>query len=132
MLPLNHLPEIVLDQLTSQQQNFAKVLLENKKNVFLTGTAGVGKSFLLNYLVQELQKLYSGKDEVYVAASTGIAASHINGTTIHSFAGIQLGTGTVEEICNRMHPDARRRWLQVRVPIIDEISIQFHAPTIKL
>jgi hypothetical protein len=68
-------------------------------NVFLTGAAGVGKSYLLNYLICGLRKKFgetssngvmgnksSTDPKVVVAASTGIAATHINGVTIHSWA----------------------------------------------
>lgn len=49
-------------------------------NVFITGGGGVGKSFIVNYIVSELQS--SGKT-VLITASTGKAATLINGVTCH-------------------------------------------------
>lgn len=65
-------------------------------NVFLTGGAGTGKSYLLKCIVQEMVHLH-GKQAVFVTATTGIAAVHIGGTTVHQFAGIRAGD-TVAEI----------------------------------
>ena len=56
---------------------------------FLTGGAGTGKSFTLDFVVRALQRMH-GAQNVFVAASTGIAACHIGGTTLHSFAGVGL------------------------------------------
>ncbi|ORX89532.1 hypothetical protein K493DRAFT_67393 [Basidiobolus meristosporus CBS 931.73] len=56
-------------------------------NVFLTGSAGVGKSFLLRYLIEKLRE--EGKN-VAVTAPTGIAAFHIGGHTVHHFAGLPV------------------------------------------
>lgn len=50
------------------------------RNVFITGSAGVGKSFLLNEILKSLKQL-----KVYVTASTGVAACNIGGTTFHRF-----------------------------------------------
>lgn len=47
-----------------------------------SGSAGTGKSFLLQRLLGSLQP-----DTTFITASTGIAASHIGGSTLHSFAG---------------------------------------------
>ena len=58
------------------------------QNVFLTGAAGVGKSYLLRYVIQELEAAWPGAGQVPVVAPTGIAASHVQGVTIHSWAGI--------------------------------------------
>ena len=52
------------------------------RNVFITGSAGVGKSFLLNEILKSLKHL-----KVYVTASTGVAACNIRGTTFHRFVG---------------------------------------------
>jgi ATP-dependent DNA helicase PIF1 len=83
-------PEIALSDLNAEQQDAATHILAGS-NVFLTGSAGTGKTFLLRYVIQELEKRHSGPGEVAVTAPTGIAAINIGGQTIHSFAGIGLG-----------------------------------------
>ena len=54
-------------------------------NVFITGSAGTGKSFLLKKIVGSLPPR-----STVVSASTGIAASHVGGITLHSFAGMTI------------------------------------------
>ncbi len=66
-------------------QNEALNLLKMGKNVFLTGAAGSGKTYLLN---QYIRYLKTNHVKVAVTASTGIAATHLQGTTIHSWSGI--------------------------------------------
>jgi hypothetical protein len=58
-------------------------------NVFYTGGAGTGKSTLLTVLIGKLAKEH-GSRAVYVAATTGLAACAVGGTTLHQFAGISV------------------------------------------
>ncbi|MCW8821578.1 MAG: AAA family ATPase, partial [Sulfurovum sp.] len=64
------------------KQNTALDILKSGKNVFITGSAGTGKTYLLDLYTQYLKER-----RVYptVVAPTGIAASHLGGQTIHSF-----------------------------------------------
>ena len=80
-----------------------------------------GKSFLLKEIIKQLKVSYR-KEEIAVTASTGIAACNINGTTLHSFAGIGLGEGTHEMLMKRIRQNKRTadRWATVKVLIIDE------------
>ena len=55
--------------------------------VFLTGRAGSGKTHVLN---QYINYLHKNNIPVGITASTGIAATHLNGTTIHSWSGIGI------------------------------------------
>jgi hypothetical protein len=57
------------------------------RNVFYTGGAGTGKSTLLTVLITRLIALHGAKS-VFVAATTGLAACAVGGTTVHQFAGI--------------------------------------------
>lgn len=54
-------------------------ILQSGANVFLTGSAGTGKTFLLNQFIDYLKKK---KIKVGVTASTGLAATHLGGRTI--------------------------------------------------
>jgi type II secretory ATPase GspE/PulE/Tfp pilus assembly ATPase PilB-like protein len=67
------------------KQKEALAILEAGHNVLLTGPAGSGKTFLLNQYIAYLKKKNIG---VAITASTGIAATHIGGRTIHSWSGI--------------------------------------------
>ena len=76
-------------ELTDTQQDILKTCCETATNVFFTGCAGTGKSFLLKRIISQLYKIH-GKDSVYITATTGLAACAINGVTIHQFAGIMV------------------------------------------
>jgi ATP-dependent exoDNAse (exonuclease V) alpha subunit len=95
-------------------------------NVFLTGAAGSGKTWVLNECIEKLTE--SGKD-VAVTATTGIAATHINGSTIHSWSRIMIRDASdladddvIEHIVER-DKHARKNILRCDVLIIDEISM---------
>ena len=57
------------------------------QNVFISGPAGVGKSFLLTRIIEELRLREA---RFRVAASTGVAALYVGGCTIHSLLGTQI------------------------------------------
>ena len=63
---------------------------------FLYGPAGTGKSFIIFYFLAKLQLMGVDKEEIAVTSTTGISASLIGGTTLHSFAGIGLGNKNFE------------------------------------
>ncbi|XP_005050364.1 PREDICTED: ATP-dependent DNA helicase PIF1, partial [Ficedula albicollis] len=89
------------------------------KSVFFTGSAGTGKSFLLKRIVGSLPP-----NITYATASTGVAACHIGGTTLHAFAGIGSGKAPLEQ-CIQLaeRPGVRQHWLACQHLIIDEISM---------
>jgi len=66
------------------KQKDALKILKAGKNVYLTGAAGSGKTYALNEYISYLK---NRGVPVAVTASTGIAATHIGGTTIHSWSG---------------------------------------------
>jgi hypothetical protein len=75
-----------------------------------------GKSFLLNLLIDK----YNGPG-VFVTASTGLAAVNIGGTTLHSFAGVGLGTDKVADLIKTVGAGAAaKRWRECKLLIIDE------------
>ncbi|XP_062353528.1 ATP-dependent DNA helicase PIF1 [Cinclus cinclus] len=81
--------------------------------------AGTGKSFLLKRIVGSLPP-----NITYATASTGVAACHIGGTTLHAFAGIGSGKAPLEQ-CIQLaeRPGVRQHWLACQHLIIDEISM---------
>ncbi|HLD70533.1 MAG TPA: AAA family ATPase, partial [Negativicutes bacterium] len=75
-------------------QDQALYILESGQNVYLTGAAGSGKTYVLNKFISELKKRKVG---VGVTASTGIAATHLGGITIHSWAGMGIARDASKE-----------------------------------
>ena len=73
-------------KLNSEQQK-AIELIEKGENVFLTGAAGTGKSFLLKYIIHKFNDAHTR-----VCAPTGRAAVNIGGTTIHRLLNLSLST----------------------------------------
>ncbi|WP_352287235.1 AAA family ATPase [Psychrobacter sp. GW64-MNA-CIBAN-0177] len=112
------------------RQSSALDILKTGQNVFLTGSAGSGKTYTLN---QYIDYLRARRVPVAVTASTGIAATHMNGTTIHSWSGI----GIKDELTDRdLSNLSRKQFLADRlkdtaVLIIDEISM-LHAKQLNL
>ncbi len=103
-------------------QHEALDILKMGKNVFLTGPAGSGKTFVLNSYIQYLK---SHGVDVAVTASTGIAATHLGGQTIHSWSGLGVkGLLTDYDIENMMEKAyLYKRFQRTKVLIIDEISM---------
>ncbi|XP_018422104.1 PREDICTED: ATP-dependent DNA helicase PIF1 [Nanorana parkeri] len=103
----------------STEQSLVLSTVLGGKNVFFTGSAGTGKSYLLKRIIGALPP-----KSTYATASTGVAACHIGGTTLHAFAGIGSGKAPLEqciELANR--PGVRQHWTSCRHLIIDEISM---------
>lgn len=103
-------------------QEQALCLLKSGRNVFLTGSAGTGKTYVLNQYIQYLKER---KVPVAVTASTGIAASHMNGMTIHSWAGIgikdQLSKSQINSLKSKKY--LKKHLEETAVLILDEISM---------
>lgn len=103
-------------------QQEALRILKTGANVFLTGAAGSGKTYLLNEYIRFLK---SRNVAVGITASTGIAATHMGGLTIHAWAGIGIAR-TAGDIDIRLMAASRRvlkRFIRIDVLIIDEISM---------
>src|SRR5476651_1104881 len=69
------------------RQKQALAVMMGGTNVFLTGAPGAGKTYVLQQFIKRAER--AGK-KVAVTASTGIAASHVGGTTIHSWSGLGI------------------------------------------
>ncbi|XP_045523547.1 ATP-dependent DNA helicase PIF1 [Pieris brassicae] len=105
--------------LNPEQQRVLEACLSGK-NIFFTGSAGTGKSYLLKRIVAALPP-----DVTMPTASTGVAACHIGGTTLHAFAGIGDGSGSLETLCDKALklPLVAQKWRKCKHLIIDEISM---------
>lgn len=107
--------------LSEEQLEIFKYLNENK-NVFITGTAGSGKSTLIKYFVNYIKKCTT--KQIAVTSTTGISALLINGSTIHSYFGLGLGINSFEHLYRKINKSKhKKRWLETNILIIDEISM---------
>lgn len=106
----------------AQVQVIAKI--NQGQNVFLTGQAGTGKSFVLKHL---LQKFHEDPSISYgLTATTGAAATLVHGRTVHSFLGIGLGKKSATEMAYLTRTRKKKIYqqiLQLHILIIDEISM---------
>lgn len=103
-------------------QNEALDLLKLGKNIFLTGAAGSGKTYVLNKYIDYLKRHHVN---VAVTASTGIAATHLQGMTIHSWSGIGVRNQLEKKELDKLASNVRFKdhYEKTRVLIIDEISM---------
>jgi len=106
----------------SEDQKKVIYAIEDGSSIFVTGSAGTGKSHLLKYLKENY--LDSG---LHITASTGIAAVNVSGQTIHSWAGIGLANipleNILENILSRKFSYLRKRIRSTAMLAIDEISM---------
>jgi hypothetical protein len=103
----------------------ALTILKTGANVFLTGPAGSGKTHVLR---EYLRVLSQHEVPVGITASTGIAATHMGGVTIHSWSGIGVSDGLssqdLDEIAKK--PYIKSKIEAAKALIIDEISMLHH------
>ena len=103
-------------------QEKALEILKTGANVFLTGEPGAGKSYTIEQYVKWLKE---SKKDYAITASTGIAASHINGVTIHSWTGLGIRRGLSQQ---QLEGIGRNTWIVEKIQpvetlIIDEVSM---------
>jgi ATP-dependent DNA helicase PIF1 len=102
------------------QQEQALEIMMRGDNVILTGPAGAGKSYLLYKFINKARK---HKKKVVVTATTGLAAAHLGGQTLHSWSGIGLANHLHDDYIYMMS-DARKKAIRkTDVLIIDEVSM---------
>ncbi|GIY60798.1 ATP-dependent DNA helicase PIF1 [Caerostris darwini] len=103
--------------LTSEQKSVMSAVMSGR-NIFFTGSAGTGKSFLLKRILGAL-----APENTFATASTGVAACQIGGITLHAFAGIGSGVGSIETCINLAEKRSKSSWKQCQHLIVDEISM---------
>jgi ATP-dependent exoDNAse (exonuclease V) alpha subunit len=103
-------------------QSQALQVLKMGHNAFLTGQAGSGKTYTLNSFIKWAREHRIG---VAVTASTGIAATHIGGTTIHSWSGIGIKEEITEKDLEKLaiKKELQKRFKSTKILIIDEVSM---------
>lgn len=97
-------------------------ILKTGGNVFLTGEPGAGKTYVINQYINYLE---AAGLSVAVTASTGIAATHIGGMTIHSWSGIGIRDTLTSYDLDKIATNEKvtRRAKKAQVLVIDEVSM---------
>lgn len=97
-------------------------LMHSGANIFLTGEPGAGKTYTLNKFIEEAKDRHKN---IAITASTGIAASHINGVTIHSWSALGIKDSIRDDEIDRMsfQPAIAERYNVADILIIDEVSM---------
>ncbi len=105
-------------------QRQALEILKGQDNVFITGAAGSGKSYLL--------RCFLSGTKIPVLASTGAAAILVNGRTFHSFFGLGIMEGGFQATLERAIANKRlvRRIKKTETVVIDEVSM-ISGPTLR-
>lgn len=159
MTEMSVITDINLLKLSDEQRSVFESILEGN-NVFLTGGAGTGKSFLIQNIKNHLPSIKAAREipgwstqvahisqgttrtihlsepvargftpkftRIRVTALTGCAAILLGSgaNTLHSWAGIGKGQGTVQELCAKIRCGrANRNWLTTDILIVDEVSM---------
>ena len=112
--------EIILS--VEQELAFNKYI--ERKNIFITGPGGSGKTKLIRHMYDHSMR--TGR-RIQVCALTGCAAVLLecSAKTIHSWSGIGLGSGSIESIIEKIKINRRslNAWLKTDVLIVDEVSM---------
>jgi len=105
-----------------QQEAYNKYIAG--KNIFITGPGGTGKTALIRHIQKDA---YKKCFDIQVCALTGCAAVLLEckAKTVHSWAGIGLGNGSIEQMVNRIMKNkyAKSTWKGTDILIIDEVSM---------
>lgn len=111
---------------TSRIPKSVQKAIEVGNNIFFHAPGGCGKSYMLKLIAMD--QAARGR-KVAVTAMTGTAALELlnNATpvrTFHSWAGIQLGTGSPDQLyALAIQGRSRKRWLKVELLIMDEVGV---------
>ncbi len=101
-------------------QDEALAILESGSSVLLTGAAGTGKTYVLNKFIKRAKK--QGK-HVAVTATTGLAATHLSGTTIHAWSGIGVHDTFDKHMRAKIAKTRQELIKRADILVIDEISM---------
>lgn len=102
------------------EQGLALEVMLDGHSVLLTGPAGSGKTYTLNEFIRRAKK--SGK-HVSVTATTGLAATHLNGNTIHSWSGMGIHDELPPKFFDHLSKARRETIQKTDVLVIDEVSM---------
>jgi ATP-dependent exoDNAse (exonuclease V) alpha subunit len=105
-------------KLCAEQQHALDLVLQGC-SIFITGSAGTGKTFLLREIMRSLPQ-----HTTFATASTAMAACSIGGTTVHMFAGFGKGDAPVQDLLlSAVRSGGQQRFCKAKVLVIDEVSV---------
>jgi len=108
----------------SKEQQFAFDKYVEGHNIFITGPGGTGKSALIQKINCHACSRFKN---IQVTALTGCAAVLLNckAKTLHSWAGIGLGNGSIEQLVTKIKKNkfSKALWKQTDILVVDEISM---------
>jgi ATP-dependent DNA helicase PIF1 len=110
----------------SEEQHYAFEMFKDGRNLFISGPGGVGKSFLIENMVQYCQEC---NKVIQVTALTGCATVllGVKARTIHAWSGIKFMNTSVtdDQIINRISRDKKTsgRWKKTDILVVDEVSM---------
>lgn len=113
------IPEYSGVNLSEDQQLFVDAVMD-RKNVFLTGKAGTGKSHVTKHV---MRLLHEKGLRVAALAPTGIAANNIGGATLHSTFSLPPFGLLDYNACNFIKGSKRLVLQNIDVVVIDEVSM---------
>lgn len=92
-------------------------LINKGENMFITGYAGTGKSYILN----KLKKKY----QIDVTSTTGLAAVNVQGQTIHSWSGVGICNKPIKDVVEKIlqRTKLKKQITECKILAIDEISM---------
>jgi len=96
-------------------------------NLFITGNAGCGKSYIVKILATKYIETDNDEESIVITSTTGISALNINGKTIHSWSGINPNTdySNIDLFTNEILNNHKKfnNWIYTKVLVIDEVSM---------
>ena len=107
-----------LETISDENVVRAVKLIANKKNIFITGHAGTGKS----YVLERLKELFP---QIVITSTTGISAVNVKGQTIHSWAGMGICNKPIKETIQniRRNYSVKNSIRDCQILAIDEVSM---------
>ena len=105
----------------TREQEKAYSYMVSGKSILISGIPGAGKTETIKYF----RTMYQGQRVIATTSTTGRSAILINGTTLHSYLGINTGSGSVGSLSTKILKSSKLRavWRKLETLIIDEISM---------